>query len=417
MRNLENEYIKSLQQQIYLLELENNYIRHQAAQAMDKQPMMVSEASNSLKKIKEMQERIDGLKLEIYRKEAHINILQQKLNHCEENLRETLLYHDKAKDELTRQCITLRGERELALRESYQKDEQLKELQYELSNQKSNVSAMEIQLDILKAKLEDETKRANDLDRSLIESRTELIEFNTILRQLEVHYQQELNRIQSRPQNEFMDKIRYLEQKLSDAFLKSENDQFVKDKQSGKNDELLKENVYLSNELEKLRKLAEESQSLFERNQYKQTEEIAELNRLKQRENELMHMNAMLRQDVLLKSKENEKLQQQLGYQEKTYNGLLTGKQIQPNLIQEFEALKKERQMFVENIKKINEEIAEQKVKIDRLEKEKSQPLNNFMINDKWKDKQTRNNNNSTTNKSSQNNTIQLLLNEEIYHL
>ncbi|KAK4473494.1 hypothetical protein MN116_002596 [Schistosoma mekongi] len=402
MRNLENEYIKSLQQQIYLLELENNYIRHQAAEAMDKQPLMISEASNSLKKIKEMQERIDGLKLEIHRKEAHINILQQKLNHCEENLRETLLYHDKAKDELTRQCITLRGERELAIRENYQKDEQLKELHYELSNQKSNVSAMEIQLDILKAKLEDETKRANDLDRSLIESRTELIEFNTILRQLEVHYQQELNRIQSRPQNEFMDKIRHLEQKLSDAFLKSENDNFIKDKQTGKNDELLKENVYLSNELEKLRKLAEESQSLFERNQYKQTEEIAELNRLKQRENELMHMNAMLRQDILLKSKENEKLQQQLAYQEKTYNGLLAGKQSQPNLTQEFEALKKERQMFVENIKKINEEIAEQKVKIDRLEKEKSQPLNNLMLNDKWKDKQTKSNNN-----------IQLLLNEE----
>lgn len=55
-----------------------------------------------------------------------------------------------------------------------------------------------------------------------------------------------------------------------------------------------------------------QSQSLFERSQFKQTEDIAELNRLKQRENELMHMNAMLRQDVLLKSRENEKLQQEV---------------------------------------------------------------------------------------------------------
>ncbi|CAH8429480.1 unnamed protein product [Schistosoma rodhaini] len=258
MRNLENEYIKSLQQQIYLLELENNYIRHQAAEVMDKQPLMVCEASNSLKKLKEMQERTDGLNLEIHRKEAHISILQQKLNRCEESLRETLLYHDKEKDELTRQSITLRGERELALREVYQKDEQIKELQYQLSNQKSTVTAMEIQLDILRAKLDDETKRANDLERSLIESRSELVEFNTILRQLEVHYQQELNRIQSTPQNEFKDKIRHLEQKLSEAFLKSENDRYIKDKQTDKNDLLLKENVHLSNELEKLRKLAEE---------------------------------------------------------------------------------------------------------------------------------------------------------------
>ncbi|CAH8491813.1 unnamed protein product [Schistosoma curassoni] len=398
MRNLENEYIKSLQQQIYLLELENNYIRHQAAEVMDKQPLMVCEASNSLKKLKEMQEKADGLKLEIHRKEAHINILQQKLNRCEESLRETLLYRDKEKDELTRQCMTLRGERELALREVYQKDEQIKELQYQLCNQKSNITAMEIQLDILRAKLDDETKRANDLERSLIESRSQLVEFNTILKQLEVHYQQELNRAQSTPQNEFKDKIRHLEQKLSDAFLRSENDRYIKDKQTDKNDVLLKENLHLSNELEKLRKLAEESQSLFERSQFKQTEDIAELNRLKQRENELMHMNAMLRQDVLLKSRENEKLQQELAYREKTSDSLLSGKQIQPDLTQQFEALKKERQLFIENVKKINEEIAEQKIKIDRLEQEKTKPLNN----DSWINKQTNGNGD-----------IQLLLNEE----
>ncbi|CAH8452005.1 unnamed protein product [Heterobilharzia americana] len=385
MRHLENEYIKSLQQQIYLLELENNYIRRQAADMVDKQPMMVSEASNSLKKIKEMQERMDGLKLEIHRKEGHIDILQQKLNHCEENIRETLLLHDKEKNELSRQCMTLRGERELALRESYQKDEQLKGLQYQISNQKSNITAMEIQLDILRAKLDDETKRANELEKSLIDSRRELIEFNTILRQLEAHYQQELNRIQSRPQTEFKDKIRQLEQKLGDAFLKSENDQYTKDKQTDRNDLLLKENVYLSNELERLRKMAEESQSLFERSQFKHSEDIAELNRLKQRENELTHMNAMLRQDLQLKSKENEKLQQQLVYQEKTYDNLLSGKLIKPDLTQEFEALKKERQMFVEHIKRINEEITEQRVKIDRLEKENSKPTNRTVSNDNSK--------------------------------
>ncbi|VDP60086.1 unnamed protein product [Schistosoma mattheei] len=100
-----------------------------------------------------------------------------------------------------------------------------------------------------------------------------------------------------------------------------------------------------------------QSQSLFERSQFKQTEDIAELNRLKQRENELLHMNAMLRQDVLLKSRENERLQQELAHQEKMSDSLLSGKQIQPDLTQQFEALKKERQLFIENVKKINEEV------------------------------------------------------------
>nr|CAH8821993.1 unnamed protein product [Trichobilharzia regenti] len=135
------------------------------------------------------------------------------------------------------------------------------------------------------------------------------------------------------------------------------NDQYIKDKQIDRNDLLLKENVYLSNELEKLRKMAEESQSMFERSQLKQTEDNAELNRLKQRESELTHMNALLRQDLQLKSTENEKLQKQLLYQEKTYDNLLSGKLIQPNITQELEALKTERQLFADHIKKINEEI------------------------------------------------------------
>ncbi|VDQ10755.1 unnamed protein product [Trichobilharzia regenti] len=51
---------------------------------------------------------------------------------------------------------------------------------------------------------------------------------------------------------------------------------------------------------------------MFERSQLKQTEDNAELNRLKQRESELTHMNALLRQDLQLKSTENEKLQKQV---------------------------------------------------------------------------------------------------------
>lgn len=61
--------------------------------------------------------------------------------------------HDKETDELKRQLMTLRGEREMALRDCLQKDAQITELRNDLSRQKSSLAAAEVQLDLLRAKV------------------------------------------------------------------------------------------------------------------------------------------------------------------------------------------------------------------------------------------------------------------------
>ncbi|VDP82416.1 unnamed protein product [Echinostoma caproni] len=206
MRNLENEYIKSLQQQIYLLELENNYVRQQAANAVDMQPAMIEEASKTLTKIKDLQNRTDSLELELYRKEAHIGILEQKHNRIDQQLKDNLLNHDKETDELKRQLITLRGEREIALRDSLQKDAQLTELRNDLARQKSSLAAAEIQLDLLRAKA----------------------------------------------------RLERMQRQLSDCFLTAENDRFVRDKQAANVDNLIQENARLTADLIALQRQADD---------------------------------------------------------------------------------------------------------------------------------------------------------------
>lgn len=52
MKVIENDYIKNLQQQVYFLELEANYLREQAKKATEMHPQMTAEAERMLGKLR-----------------------------------------------------------------------------------------------------------------------------------------------------------------------------------------------------------------------------------------------------------------------------------------------------------------------------------------------------------------------------
>jgi len=52
LKTIENDYIKNLQQQVYFLELEANYLREQARKATELQPKMTAEAERMLNKLR-----------------------------------------------------------------------------------------------------------------------------------------------------------------------------------------------------------------------------------------------------------------------------------------------------------------------------------------------------------------------------
>ena len=52
LKSIENDYIKNLQQQVYFLELEANYLREQAKKATDMHPKMTAEAERMLYKLR-----------------------------------------------------------------------------------------------------------------------------------------------------------------------------------------------------------------------------------------------------------------------------------------------------------------------------------------------------------------------------
>ena len=52
LSGIEQEYIKNLQQQVYFLELEANYLREQARKATEMHPVMTAEAERMLAKLR-----------------------------------------------------------------------------------------------------------------------------------------------------------------------------------------------------------------------------------------------------------------------------------------------------------------------------------------------------------------------------
>ncbi|KAA3676387.1 uncharacterized protein DEA37_0003404 [Paragonimus westermani] len=292
---------------------------------------MINEASSATSTIKELNAKIDSLELELYRKEAHVEILQQKHDHLDAKLKENLLNTHKDTDEIKRQLVTLRGEREIAIRENMQKDQQLQSLRDDLARHKSSLAAADVQLDLLRAKLEHETAHVSDLEKALIEKRTEMLQMNATLRQLELQFRQELTRMDLGMNTEIQEKMERLQRQLTDCYLNSENDRYLRDKQMEDVAVLTQENTRLNKEFIHLKNEAEQVRCAFERLERRHTQELAELNTLRQREKDLLFANGKLRQELDKEQKKNEQLLTQVQKQDKAYVSVLTTpNQVQP---------------------------------------------------------------------------------------
>ncbi|KAF5399247.1 hypothetical protein PHET_07454 [Paragonimus heterotremus] len=212
-----------------------------------------------------------------------------------------------------------------------QKDQQLQSLRDDLARHKSSLAAADVQLDLLRAKLEHETAHVSDLEKALIEKRTEMLQMNATLRQLELQFRQELTRMDLGLNTEIQEKMERLQRQLTDCYLNSENDRYLRDKQMEDVTLLTQENARLNKEFIHLKNEAEQARSAFERLERRHTQELAELNTLRQREKDLTFANGKLRQELDTEQKKYEQLLIQVQKQDKAYVSVLsTPEQIQP---------------------------------------------------------------------------------------
>ncbi|XP_020909478.1 uncharacterized protein LOC110247389, partial [Exaiptasia diaphana] len=86
--NIENEYIRNLQQQVYFLELETNYLREQARKASVIPPRVTEEADRMMRKLRDLQSQLDERSNDVSRKESKLLMLEAEKDTAVKRLRD-----------------------------------------------------------------------------------------------------------------------------------------------------------------------------------------------------------------------------------------------------------------------------------------------------------------------------------------
>ncbi|CAI9534536.1 unnamed protein product, partial [Staurois parvus] len=76
---IEGEYIKNLQKQVYLLEMETSFLREQARKVTCDQPRLTAEAEQMVAELKELQSQISSMQLDLAMKENSISVVKGEL--------------------------------------------------------------------------------------------------------------------------------------------------------------------------------------------------------------------------------------------------------------------------------------------------------------------------------------------------
>ncbi|XP_012945968.1 trichohyalin [Aplysia californica] len=288
--NIEAEYIKNLQQQIYFLELEANYLREQARKATEMHPQMTNEAENMLAKLREMQSDIDKMDTELKRKDSSIGVHTSEKQRLEELLQLEKENRGREKRLYSEELVTMKKEKDRLQTQVMRKDDQLLEAKGEVEKSLLALKSAETKISTLKAQLEQRIEQHNLTQLSLEEKRTELLSTSTQLREVEERYLASTVTIQDKLAQDLRDEIRMLHQKVKESELGAEKDKFLRNKVTEDMDNLVRENSSLNQQIVELSRQLERERELRDSTDQRHARSISEIATLKEQlqENDLL---------------------------------------------------------------------------------------------------------------------------------
>nr|CAB3231367.1 citron Rho-interacting kinase-like [Phallusia mammillata] len=245
LKDVESEYIKNLQQQIYFLELEAEYLREQAKKATDIQPKITKEADRMMYKLKDMQSDMDGMKLEISRKDANISMLGNEKLRLSGELNATEDNYRREKQLLTEEVIQLKKMREVADRDISLKDSEIVSLRQELERTAAELRHEKHAHNLLNAQFNQRVGQHEQTHSLLEEKRAECLRKQSEMHLLEEKFNTSTMAIHDKITRELTDEIRSLRQQLRSTELTANQERILKDKLSGDVSKLSLENASL----------------------------------------------------------------------------------------------------------------------------------------------------------------------------
>ena len=287
LSTIEAEYIKNLQQQVYFLELEANYLREQAKKATDMHPRMTAEAERMLAKLRHMQAEVDGLQLEVKRKDSNIGILETEKDRVSGRLKAEEESHQREKRLMLDEIVQLKKEKDLLERDCARKDTQILQARDEMDKAIQSHKTSETRLEVLKNQLEQKVEQHKLTQTALDEKRTELLKTETRLREIEEKYYTSSATVQDKVVQDLRDEIRLLRQKLKETEMNADQDRYLRTKISDDTSHLVKENALLNQQVLELQKQVDRERGVREEQDTRRSMNISELLKTKDQEKQL----------------------------------------------------------------------------------------------------------------------------------
>lgn len=313
---IEAEYIKNLQQQIYFMELETNYLREQAKKATDLHPKMSAEAERMLAKLRSMQTEVDGLKMENKRKTSCVDIVTRERDNMMEKLREEEEARARDKRMLMDEVIDLKKSIAKLEAEIAYKDSQLMDAKNELEKSATALKNAETKIITLKSQLEQRVEQHKMTQIALDEKRAELLSAETQLKTMEEKYYNSTVNLQDKVVTDLREEIRDLRQKLKEAEMTAEQERHLRSKMSDDSSSIVRENATLHQQVVEITKQLEREKNLRDEIESRHQTGISEMVQTKEHEKELRFELEYLRDQLVKEQEKVKQYQEQVSFKE-----------------------------------------------------------------------------------------------------
>ncbi|XP_078505063.1 uncharacterized protein LOC144763373 [Lissotriton helveticus] len=304
MPTIEAEYIKNLQQQIYFLELEANFLREQTKKAVNLQPRITSEAELMFAKMRELQSQADSLQLERKRTEAKLNMLQTTRDQTRKQIHETEDAHSKKKQWLVEEIMQLKRKKELSDTQISQKDMEILHAKQELERELTRLNSSDQKNFTLQSKLKQRMEQKKEVELQLSERRMDLLKAQSAKHEMEEKIYKRTAEIQDQVTHDLRNEISLLHQQLREKELLAEQDRLLRSKMMDDCAQMTKENATLHSRLLEMNKQVNIERALKEENHTSHSSSIAQLLAVKDHEEQLQR-EVNRHQDLLEEEKNN----------------------------------------------------------------------------------------------------------------
>ncbi|XP_071958573.1 uncharacterized protein [Antedon mediterranea] len=377
--NLEAEYIKNLQQQIYFLELEANYLRDQTKKATELQPRMTEEATRMLGKLKELQVDVDNMTLEIKRKESNLDLVSSEKERLDSRLKMLEDTHSRDKKLLVEEVVMLKKQNEMIQRDIAEKDRDILIAKAEIDKRASSLNNAEHQIQIIKAQLDQKSDQLRSTQTALEEKRTDLVKTQSQLHEMEDRFYSSTAALQDKAVEDHKNHIRVLQQKLREAELTAEQDRYMKNKMSDDCGNLVKENALFGTQVLELQKQLERERDLRESRDNTHASSITELVSFRDKEKHHHFELNQLKDQLRYERERVEHLMQQLSKQEHQNTTTTLGHNTTKSRLAEIEgrfggleqdntALRRDKMLLVDHVSDLQRQLSEKEQAVISLQ-------------------------------------------------